>query len=266
MGRDLGNLERQLFAYAQMRKLRVLKTGDLRGTLRISAKQERELFSRLARAGMIAKVKRGLYLVPARLPLGGKWSPDEAQVLKALIVDPGGKYQVCGPNAFNRYGLDEQVPQRTYAYNNLLSGERRVGAVALTLIKVSEERLGDTEEVETASGERLVYSSRVRTLVDAIYDWSRFASLPRAYRWIRSELSTGRVGVKELVSTALLFGNQGTLRRLGAVLEGMGVKGKRLAELKRGIRSSKSLILMVPGTRGAGKISQRWGVVLNEPV
>ena len=33
----------------------------------------------------------------------------------------------CGPNAFNRYGWDDQVPNRVYAYNNRVSGERRIG-------------------------------------------------------------------------------------------------------------------------------------------
>ena len=71
MKRKLGPFETQLFAYVQMRKLRTLATGDLRGPLRISAKQERELLSRLSRSGMIAQVRRGLYLMPERLPLEG---------------------------------------------------------------------------------------------------------------------------------------------------------------------------------------------------
>ncbi len=265
MGRTLGNLERQLFAYAQLRNLRTLSTGDLRSPLGITAKQERELYSRLARAGMIAQVRRGLYLVPAKLPLGSKWSPDEAQVLNALLQDRGGRYQLCGPNAFNRYGFDAQVPTRVYAYNDRLSAERDVGAVALTLIKVSADRLGDTEEVGTSDGSRLVYSSRVRSLVDAVYDWSRFASLPRAYGWIRVELSAGRVEAKELVRAALRYGNQGTLRRLGALLEELGVTGRLLTALEQELRSQRSLVLMVPGIRGAGRVDRRWGVVRNEP-
>ena len=36
---------------------------------------------------MIAQVRRGLYLVPERLPLGGKWSPDEILALNTLIED-----------------------------------------------------------------------------------------------------------------------------------------------------------------------------------
>lgn len=115
MNRRLGQLETQLFAYVQMRELRTLATGDLTGPLQISAKQERELFSRLFRSGMIAQVRRSLYLVPERLPLGGKWSPDETLALNTLMKDQEGSYQICGPNVFNRYGFDEQVPTRVYA-------------------------------------------------------------------------------------------------------------------------------------------------------
>ena len=30
-----------------------------------------------------------------------------------------------GPSAFSRYGWDDQIPNRLYAYNNRLSGERK---------------------------------------------------------------------------------------------------------------------------------------------
>jgi predicted transcriptional regulator of viral defense system len=263
MERMLGNLERQLFAYAQMRNLKTFRTGDLCGPLGITAKQERELFSRLSRARLIASVRRGLYLVPPRLPLGALWTPDETLALTTLMDDREGQYQICGPNAFNRYGFDEQIPNRFYVYNNRLSGERLIGAIALSLIKVSDVRIGDTEATEVASGSKLVYSSRTRTLVDAVYDWSRFDSLPRGYEWIRRELSAGRVEVKELVRSALRFGNQGTFRRLGVLLEDIGVEDQLLARLERNLRSSKSLILWIPGAGGKGRVSRRWGVICN---
>jgi hypothetical protein len=78
MKRALGNLERQLFAYARMRRLRTLRTRDLTEPLGTSDKQERELLNRLAQAGLTAQVRRGLHLIPPRLPLGGKWGPEEA--------------------------------------------------------------------------------------------------------------------------------------------------------------------------------------------
>jgi len=264
MKRRLGNLERQLIAYTQLRKMEALRSGDLTGPLRISKKQERELLNRLATAGLIAQVRRGLYLVPPRLPLGGSWSPDEAQALNTLMADRKGNYQICGPNAFNRYGFDDQVPTRIYAYNNRISGERTIGAVALTLIKVADGRLGGTETVRTAEGHVAVYSSRVRTLVDAVYDWSRFNSLPRAFAWIENELGAKRVDAAELVKTTLCYGDVSTIRRIGALLQRAQVEERLLGKLERALKPSTSLIPWMPNRPKRGTIIRRWGVVLND--
>jgi len=264
MRRGLGQIETLLFAYVQLRGLPTVRAGELTEPLRLSAIQERKLLSRLAKAGLIARVWRGLYLVPPKLPLGGKWSPDEILALNTLMADRKGRYQICGPNAFNRYGFDEQVPARVYAYNNRLSGERTIGSVALTLIKVADERLGSTEEVETAEGLKAVYSSRVRTLVDAVYDWSRFNSLPRAYQWIRGDLAAKRVKAAALVSVTLRYGDKGTIRRMGALLEREGVAGPLLKKLERRLQPSTSLIPWIPTFPKRGTVDRRWGVVLNE--
>jgi len=185
----IGKQEAQVLAYAHMRKLQVVRTGDLHGPLGLTAPQERKVLSRLSR---IARVWRGVYLVPPRLPLGGKWSPGEVLALDTLMAVLKSRCQVCGPNAFNRYGFDEQVPNCLYAYNNRLSGERSIGGVTLMLIKVAEKRLGDTETFRTPDGVAVAYGSRARTLVDAVYDWSRFNGIPRGYEWIRRELKARR--------------------------------------------------------------------------
>ena len=263
MNRRLGNLERQLFAYAQMRRIQELRTGDLTGPLGITPKQERELLTRLAASRLIAKVRRGLYLVPARLPLGAQWTPDESLVLSTLMADRGGRYQICGPNAFNRYGFSDQMPQRVYAYNNRMSEERTVGAVALILIKVADQRLGETQKERTPEGRTLVYSSRVRTLVDAVYDWSRFNSLPRGYAWIRDDLGAGRVTATDLVRVTLRYGNISTIRRIGALLERAGVRESLLSKLERAFDRPTSAIPWIPTAKTAGTIIQRWGVLLN---
>jgi predicted transcriptional regulator of viral defense system len=195
----LGRQDTLLLAYAHLRKLRVLRTGDLTEPLGLSRKQERELYSRLARGGLLARVRPGMYLVPPRLPLGGAWTPSDAEALNALMADTEGRYQICGANTFNRYGFDDQIPNRVYAYNNRISGDRKIGAVELTLIKVADRRLGDTETVTLPNGEQAVYASRVRSLVDAVYDWSRFNGIPRGYQWIRQELKAGRVSAADLV-------------------------------------------------------------------
>jgi predicted transcriptional regulator of viral defense system len=264
--RRLGGLERQLLAYAQLRKLRELRSGQLLEPLGITAKQERELLGRMAKAGLIAQVRRGLYVIPRELPLGDAWTPDEALAINTLMADQEGRYQVCGPNAFNRYGFTEQVPNRLYAYNNRLSGERLVGAVALVLIKVADSRLGDTEESTTREGFTLAYSSRVRTLVDAVYDWARFGSLPRGYSWIARELVEGRVTARALVDCTVRYGDRGTIRRIGALLEGERIAPRLLKRLESALPATTSTIPWIPGRPKRGTVSRRWGLVLNREV
>lgn len=264
MKQTLGNLERQLFAYAQLRGLKTLRTGDLTKALGISARQESKLFTRLSKAGMIAQVRRGLYLVPERLPLGGSWTPGESLALNTLFEAQDDRYQICGPNAFNRYGFDEQVPSRIYVYNNREWGDRRIGAVALTLIKVADKRLGETEIVPTAEGSKVVYSSRARTLLDAVYDWSRFNTLPRAFDWVRKELKAKRVTAAELVAVTLKYGDIGTIRRIGVLLEGEGIAAPLLRKLEKALPRTSSLIPWIPTKPKRGTVSRRWGVVINE--
>ncbi len=251
-------------AYVQMRNTRTVKTGDLAATLRITAKQERELLSRMARTGIIANVRKGLYLFPAKLPLGGVWTPDDATAVNTLMADRQARYQVTGLSAFNRYGYDEQLPSRITLYNDVLSGDRGIGRVSLTLIKVDEARLGDTEQGDTPSGETLVYSSRVRTLVDAVYDWSRFDSLPRAYDWIRLDIDDGRIRPDDLAKSAVRFSNVGTIRRIGAFMEQMEADERVLRKLQRALTPSTAKIPLIPNRPTRGTLLKRWGVVIND--
>jgi predicted transcriptional regulator of viral defense system len=253
-----------MFAYVQMRGLSTVRMGELAQSLKITRLQETKLLSRLSKAGLIARVWRGLYAVPSKLPLGGKWSPDEATALNALMAAQRGRYQICGPNAFNRYGFDGQIPTRVYAYNNRVYGDRTIGSVALTLIKVADKRLGGTETVETMAGQNAVYSSRARALVDAVYDWSRFNSLPQGYEWIRRELASRRVSADELVKATLEYGDKGTIRRMGVLLEREGVAAPLLRKLERALKPTTSLIPWIPSKPKRGTLNRRWGVVLNE--
>ena len=213
MAPTLGPLETQLLAYAQGRARQSLATGELVTAFGWTPVQERKILSRLAHKGIIVRLRRGLYLVPSRLPLGGRWSPGEFLALSALINDRGGRYQISGPNAFYRYGWSDQVPNRLYAYNNRISGDRQIGTVTLTLIKVEDARLGGTETLQIPDAIDVVYATKARSLVDAVDDWSRFDSLPNAFGWIRREVESSEEIAAELVDMTIQFGNQGTARR-----------------------------------------------------
>lgn len=263
MPRKLGPLETAALAFAQMRSLRTVRVGDLASGLRISPKQERELLSRMSRSGIIANVRKGLYLFPPKLPLGGIWTPDEATAINALMADRNARYQITGLKAFNRYGYSEQMPSIATIYNDAISGNRKVGTVRLKLIKVDRNRLGGVERVRMPSGDTLVYSSRPRTLVDAVYEWSQFDSLPEAYDWIRDDLAEGQITADELASAAVRYGNMGTIRRIGAILERLDAGKRAQVRLERALTKTSAKIPLVPTRPARGPVSKRWGVVIN---
>ncbi|MCP4683468.1 MAG: hypothetical protein GY864_14140, partial [Desulfobacterales bacterium] len=123
-GPGLGSLSSRFFAYVQLKKLEIVRTGEIAPILGITRSQEGDLFRRLSNSGWIVRLKRGLYLVPPRIPAGGKYSPGAALILHKLMREEKGKYQICGPGAFNFHGFDDQIPNVTYLYNNRISGKR----------------------------------------------------------------------------------------------------------------------------------------------
>ena len=60
------------------------------------------------------------------------------------------------------------------------------------------------------------------------------------------------------------YGNRGTARRIGALLERLGVSGRGLVRLERMLKPSTSLIPWAPGLPKRGTVNRRWGVVFNE--
>jgi predicted transcriptional regulator of viral defense system len=148
-GPELGSLSSRFFAYAQLKKLDIVRTGEIAPILNITRSQERDLFRRLSDSGWILRLKRGVYLIPSRIPAGGKYSPGVALILQKLMQEEQGKYQICGPAAFNFYGLDDQIPSITYLYNNRISGKRSIGNLAFQFIKVTVDRLGAVKAVRT---------------------------------------------------------------------------------------------------------------------
>jgi len=262
-GPGLGNLSSRFFAYTQLKKKDIIRTGELSPVLGITESQERDLLRRLSGSGWIVRLKRSTYLVPPRIPAGGTYSPGIALVLQKLMEEVAGTYQICGPTAFNFYGLDDQIPTITYVYNNRISGSRTIGNLSFQFIKIADTRLGAINSFSTLEGAETIYSSKARTLMDAVYDWSRFNSLPRGYNWIRKEIKEDLKLGTELVKVIGQYGNQATARRIGFLLDSLMQNPEILTMLQRQLSDSKALIPWIPGRPAKGTVNRKWGVIVN---
>lgn len=262
-GPELGNLSSRFFAYAQLKKLQIARAGEIAPILDITGPQESDLFRRLSESGWIVRLKRGVYLLPSRIPAGGKYSPGPALIVQKLMEEEKGEYQICGPTAFNFYGLDEQIPNVTYLYNNRVSGKRSIGNMAFQFIKIAGKRLGGVNAVRTREDMEVIYSSKARTLMDAVYDWSRFNSLPRGYVWIKREIKNNPKLASELIESTIKYGNIATTRRIGYLLDTLTPNSRSINQLKRQLGSSGALIPWIPGRSAKGTINRKWGIIFN---
>jgi predicted transcriptional regulator of viral defense system len=263
-GKELGDLSSRFFAYVQLKKKDIIRTGELLPVLGITESQERDLFRRLSDSGWLVRLKRGVYLVPPRIPAGGKYSPGVGLILEKLMEEQSGKYQICGPTAFNFYGLDDQITNITYVYNNSISGSRTIGSLAFQFIKIVSERLGATAAFKTQQGFPIIYSSKVRTLMDAVYDWNRFNSLPRGYDWIRKEIKFEPGLPSALVDTIVQYGNKATTKRIGYLLDIMDQPQDIMKRLLDQLSDSKALIPWIPSRAARGTVNRKWGIIVND--
>lgn len=71
-----------------------------------------QALARLARAGTIRRLARGVYDFPKQDPRLGTLSPSLARVAAAIARSTGSQIQVSGAQAANQLGLSTQVPAR----------------------------------------------------------------------------------------------------------------------------------------------------------
>lgn len=69
----LGEIERLLFAYVGMTGRPVVRSGDLLTPLQLTPTSERNLLSRLAKAGWIARVRPWIPTLPKRGTVDRRW-------------------------------------------------------------------------------------------------------------------------------------------------------------------------------------------------
>ncbi len=263
-GLSLTPLETRFFAWSQLYKRRIVRTGDLLKELAISAKQEAKLFAKANKSGLIIKITRGVYLLPNTLPARA-WSPSEYYLLSLLMQEREADYQVTGLAALNFHKLSTQIPNQLTVYNTKLSGAKKIGKINFTFIKVDKNRLGETSSfVVKASSEELpvLVSSLERTIVDAVYDYQRFGAIPEVYDWIRTR-RRDETFIKQLVKLTLRFGNISTQRRIGYLLDSLKVSPKITNPILKKLPQTNSLIPMIPQLPIRGLNNRKWGVVVN---
>jgi predicted transcriptional regulator of viral defense system len=263
-GINLTPLETRVLAWSQLNKRRIIRTGDLLSVMNINTSQEAKLLNKMSKSGVVIKLLRGLYLLPDKVP-ARPWSPSEYYLLAILMQELNAEYQVTGLAAFRFHKLSTQIPNQITVYNTKISGRKKIGIVTFNFIKVSKDRIGDVDFFEINSGDsrlKVYMSSLARTIVDAIYDYSKLGAIPEPYDWIKERRSDENF-LKKLVKSTLDFSNISTQRRIGYLLDSLEVDKKLTGKILKALPKTNSLIPMIPQLANRGVNDRKWGVVIN---
>lgn len=107
-----------------------------------------QALSRLARAGMIRRISRGVYDYPRRNErLGMTLSPSPEEVVHAVTKRDTGRVQVSGAGAANALGLSTQVPARIVYLTDGESRRMRVGDQVVELRHTTPRNLATAGKV-----------------------------------------------------------------------------------------------------------------------
>ena len=259
---SLGVLGSKFFALMQMNQQTIVRIGDLQSPLEISASTESSLLKRLARTGFIFRLKAGVYLVPNKIPAGGTWQPNDYYLVANLMECYEANFYIGGLAALNYHGFIQQIPNSIVIYNDKISKTRQVGALRVVCIKVANDRISGKDKITLKDNTEVYIANPARAVMDAIYDWKRFNTLPKAYQWI-VQRKNDSVFIDDLVSQTANYSNYETIIRIGYYLESLGIGKKITNNLLQKLKPTKSYVILDPTGPKEGVKNKAWSINCN---
>lgn len=258
----LGKIGSKFFAYVQIHSIETVRLGELQGPLGLTPMQEQTLLKRLATNGFIFRLKRGVYLVPSKIPPGNYWQPNELYLIASYMKEYNALYYIGGLAALHHHNLTEQVPNSFTVYNNKISARKALGKISIRFIKVSDHCFLGLDEIELPRQNKIYISNLAHTILDAVNNWKLGATLPQAFQWVINH-SNDEVFLDDFITLAKLYAHKNTIRRIGYILELAKAEENKLSLLSQELAPIQSWIPLDPTQKARGKMSNTWRIIDN---
>jgi predicted transcriptional regulator of viral defense system len=223
------------------------------------------LLHRLARAGLVRRIKRGMYTLAATMP--GTQEPHPFVIAMALVSPSA----ISGWSALNHHGLTEQIPQAvtlttprrvvTPAMRGAARGAAsnwEVSGQKFNIVTVIPSHFFGHEDAWFGDSRAQVFT-RERALLDCFALPRRFGGLAEGLGILDEHLKA--LDLARLVEFAQRYGTASVARRVGYALELMGTRASvtrtLLASAARGYQP------LDPTRPARGRRNLRWGLIEN---
>lgn len=238
---------------------RFLTPADVASSLRVDPESAAKRLARWAEEGWVRRVRRGLYIaVPVDASNPAAWSED-ALVVAAAVWSP---CYFTGWTSAGHWALTEQVFRTT-----VLKTTGRVRSARMRLLDhdymvshVADAAIEWGTKTEWRDESRLRFADAARTVVD-ILDSPHLAGGIRHAAEITATFLDEHDGAT-LVEYGDRLGNRAVFKRLGYVVEALGLEEPALTEACRA-RVSSGISALDPDGPPDGRRVTRWGLRVN---
>jgi len=253
--------KRELAALARAASGGVIGIRESARALGLSRREASARLGAWTRAGWLARVRRGVYLiVPLEAESQRQTTAEDPWLLAAALFAP---CYIGGWSAAEHWGLTEQIFRSTFVVTSAHIRSRtthHLGA-AFTLVRVKPERVKHLDSVWRGAT-RVSVSSRERTIVDGAMEprWvGGFRHLADVFSTYTREPNANPAAV---LSELRRFGNGAAAKRVGYLAERIWPAATDLVEGAHALRSA-GVVKLDPSIARRGHKNSRWGLWLN---
>jgi predicted transcriptional regulator of viral defense system len=228
--------------------------------LTLDLKRTRQFLSYLGSRGWLSRVRRGLYTtVPLGAERPSEWREDPWVVARSVFSP----CYVGGFSACEHWSLTEQIFRDVVVVTARPLRARRIevqGTPFLLKMRAKDKLFGTSS---VWRGEiKVQVSDPTRTLVDILDDPALGGGIRHVSQVLGAYLEGEHRNEAKLLEYAGRLGNRTVFKRLGYLVEALGIEAPELSRRCRALRSA-GLTFLDPTLRARGRIDKRWNLRVN---
>jgi predicted transcriptional regulator of viral defense system len=254
----LGPIETNIIARLTYEKKSIVTARDLDRLFNLSPEDRQQIVFRLKKKKILSSIKQGVYLF-SPLEAGPEGTGLDELLIPPLFF-PKKKYYVGYSTMFNYYGFTEQLFQTVYVLNTSIRIERVICGLSYKFIRIPENRMYGLETIKVKDTDVNI-STKERTLIDLLYFNKPVGGITVATGIFREIVRNNKCDIKKLIEYAARFPNITTRKRIGVILEDLGISDNDLEPLINSVR--KTAVSSLSGSR-KGTLNKKWRVIVND--
>jgi len=256
MGR-FGPIETQIIARLSYEKKTFITAKELDELFNLSPIERAKIVFRLKKKNILIPVKRGVYIFSPLEAGPGGIGIDE--MLIPPLYFSKNNYYIGYSTMFNYYGFTEQLFQTVYVLNISFTREKIICGIKFKFLKIPGNRMYGLQKIQVKDTEVIV-SDKERTLVDLLYFYKPVGGIKVASEIFKKAVDEKQCNIKKIINYAYKFPNVTLRKRVGIMLEELGIDESLLRPLAKTIK--KTAISSLNKSR-KGKINKKWRVIVN---